>query len=313
VTIAFVSDRDGQNDDIYLMDLDGNNVTPLTNADVGDSSPTWSPNATMIAFGRDAGGGDRDIYVVDVAGGTETYLTTETAFWWGISWSPDSSQIAFVTERDGDPDIYVMDADGGGQTALTTDNNPDYGPSWAQGGLIFFTAERGNGDPEIYSMTEAGASETNLTNNTMDDHYPVASPDGGQVVFRRIEGGIRDLIVMTATGSAPVPITGGVGLVTYNFYRWSPSGSYIAFTTSAGVDRIIHRADFEGTELIPLTDTQSQNESASWTPDSQQLVFTSDRDGDEGEIYIMDADGENQTRLTKDPAFDHSPVASPSG
>ena len=35
-----------------------------------------------------------------------------------------------------------------------------------------------------------------------------------------------------------------------------------------------------------------------WSPDGQKIAFTSTRDGDDGEIYVMDADGTNQTNLT---------------
>jgi Tol biopolymer transport system component len=294
------------------MDLDGSNVRPLTDADVGDWSPTWSPDGSMIAFGRAAAGNDADTYVVDVDSGDETYLTTETEFWWWVAWSPDSSQIAFVTERDGNPDVYVMATDGTGQTSLTSDAAPDYAPSWPPGGRIFFTAERG-GDPEVYSMDEAGGSQTDLTNNSLDEHFPVASRDGSLVAFRRIEQGIRDIYVMSANGTGEVKLTPSVGLTTYDTIRWSPDGGFVAFASSAGMERQIHRADPDGEEMIDLTDGQARDEGPSWTPDSQHIVFISDRDGDEGEIYIMDADGGNQTRLTDDPAWDRDPAVSPGG
>ena len=43
-----------------------------------------------------------------------------------------------------------------------------------------------------------------------------------------------------------------------------------------------------------------------------QIAFASDRDGN-GEVYVMDADGSNQTRLTNNPAFDFGPAWSPDG
>ena len=41
------------------------------------------------------------------------------------------------------------------------------------------------------------------------------------------------------------------------------------------------------------------------------IAFTSNRDGN-NEVYIMDADGSNQTRLTDDLAYDGGPSWSPS-
>ena len=48
------------------------------------------------------------------------------------------------------------------------------------------------------------------------------------------------------------------------------------------------------------------------TADTMKIAFTSDRNGN-FEIYVMDADGTNPVRLTKNPASDNSPTWSPDG
>ena len=50
----------------------------------------------------------------------------------------------------------------------------------------------------------------------------------------------------------------------------------------------------------------------SWSPDGQRIAFESDRDGD-SEIYVMDADGKNQTQLTNNNDDDGQPSWSPDG
>ena len=45
-------------------------------------------------------------------------------------------------------------------------------------------------------------------------------------------------------------------------------------------------------------------------PATGKIAFTSGRDGNE-EIYVMNADGSGQTRLTDDPAADTFPAWSP--
>ena len=47
-----------------------------------------------------------------------------------------------------------------------------------------------------------------------------------------------------------------------------------------------------------------------WSPDGSKIAFVSDRDGND-EIYVMNADGSNQTRLTNNTVTDISPVWSP--
>ena len=50
----------------------------------------------------------------------------------------------------------------------------------------------------------------------------------------------------------------------------------------------------------------------SWSPDGGKITFTSNRDGN-AEIYVMDADGANQTRLTNNSDPDTYPTWSPDG
>ena len=48
----------------------------------------------------------------------------------------------------------------------------------------------------------------------------------------------------------------------------------------------------------------------SWSPDGGRIAFSSARDGN-SEIYVMNADGSGQTRLTDDPENDREPSWAP--
>jgi len=67
----------------------------------------------------------------------------------------------------------------------------------------------------------------------------------------------------------------------------------------------------DGSEPKYLADTGYDSYPV-FSPDSTQIVFTSARDGN-GEIYVMNADGSGQTRLTNNPADACRPVWSPDG
>jgi Tol biopolymer transport system component len=78
----------------------------------------------------------------------------------------------------------------------------------------------------------------------------------------------------------------------------------------------------DGTGLVNLTPNESSYETDtrdySWSPDGAQIVFSSHRDGPASqEIYVMNADGSAQRRLTfdsgKDSVFNVQPVWSPDG
>jgi Tol biopolymer transport system component len=72
-----------------------------------------------------------------------------------------------------------------------------------------------------------------------------------------------------------------------------------------------------GEQRIQLTDTADDDAFPSYSADGERIVFSRGPDGSEGngEIWVMNADGSGQTRLTSGPAAanDHDPVISPDG
>ena len=61
--------KEGGNNDIYVMDKDGQNLRQLTDHPSDDQYPKWSPDGKQIAFvsNRD-GGKETAIYVMDTSG-----------------------------------------------------------------------------------------------------------------------------------------------------------------------------------------------------------------------------------------------------
>jgi TolB protein len=75
----------------------------------------------------------------------------------------------------------------------------------------------------------------------------------------------------------------------------------------------------DGTGVTRLTHSVGSDWLPAWSPDGTKIAFTSDRE-DPGctficneEIYVMNADGGGQTRVTSNPASDLGPDWSPDG
>ena len=68
----------------------------------------------------------------------------------------------------------------------------------------------------------------------------------------------------------------------------------------------------DGQNIKRLTSSEGFDENLIWSPDGNNILFASNRDGNL-EIYIMDANGENQRNLTNHPAYDGHPNFSPDG
>lgn len=74
----------------------------------------------------------------------------------------------------------------------------------------------------------------------------------------------------------------------------------------------------DGSQPVNITNNPADYDYApAWSPGGAQVAFTSSRDWDSWpwppQIWIMDADGGNPTRLTSDDAFNEYPCWSPDG
>ena len=86
----------------------------------------------------------------------------------------------------------------------------------------------------------------------------------------------------------------------------------IAFTRGTSVQGDdIHTIDPDGSGLQQVTSTGAERDPV-WSPNGRRIAFSSERDGNP-EIYVMNAQGGDQTRLTNDPAEDTNPTWSPDG
>jgi Tol biopolymer transport system component len=88
----------------------------------------------------------------------------------------------------------------------------------------------------------------------------------------------------------------------------SPDGRHLVFKSN--FDLI--RANLRGGRLLWLTRDEMNNHAPAWSPDGTRIAFVAERDNN-GEIFVMNADGSNPQRLTANTLYDDTPVWSPDG
>ncbi len=179
--VIFETYRDG-NGEIYLLDIQTEQLTNLTRHPADDRAPEWRPDGGAIAFEshRD---GNWDVYVLDLADGTLARLTDDPAYDGAPTWSPDGTQIAFESYRDGNLEIYKVAATGGEPTRLTNHPAGDYAPAWhPQEDLIAFASWR-DGNKEIYTIAASGGEPRNISQNPANEESPAWAPDGATLAF----------------------------------------------------------------------------------------------------------------------------------
>ena len=234
------------------------------------------------------------------------------------------SKIAFVSTRDGNPEIYVMNADGSAETRLTNNEDSDGAPTWSPDGTRIAFASSRDGNRDIYIMNADGSGEVRLTTHEANDGGPSWSPDGSMIAFDSSRSGSsqvwRTNVDAGNWGYNLTQLTDDhpLGRVN-NFLAWSPDGLWIAFEADRDRDdpEIYLLNAVDGTNQQRLTFTRALDEVPEWTPDSKQIVYSTDTDGEpqngDYEIYIMNVDGSDKRRLTTAPGQDSNPSVSPDG
>lgn len=183
-------------------------------------------------------------------------------------------------------------------------------------GRIAFHSDR-SGNFDIWVMNANGTGLQQLTDSPERDIEPDWSPDGEQIVFSsgRDDPRHTQLYIMNADGSNQHRLMDFIEADQVGA-RWSPDGQWIVFYSNMPTDGMpwlqIYKVRSDGSELVKLSDTPSNDFMPDWSPDGSRLVFVSERDGNR-ELYVMDADGSNQIRLTNNIADDMRPRWSPDG
>ncbi|MDO8614132.1 MAG: hypothetical protein Q7T33_00150 [Dehalococcoidia bacterium] len=212
-------------------------------------------------------------------------------------------RIAFNSDREGSLQVFVMGAGGADQRRVTSGPNSSEPWSWSPDGtLIAFETSR-TGSVDIYTVNPDTLEETQITSEPSQDSLPVFSPDGSRIAFVTDRAGPPNtygIWIMDADGSDAYD----TGVASGNPVTWSPDGSRLAYNPSG--TSYIGLMNPNGTGQTQLTPGPGVRIPA-WSPDGSKIAFESFRDGNR-DIYVIDADGDNETRLTTDPAEDGDPT-----
>ena len=177
--------------EIYVVDVDGNGLTNLTNHSADDIRPDWSPDGRRIAFQSNRtrnsdGTANHEIWLMNSDGTGLLQMTSSPGVDAAPEWSPNGRQIAFQSTRNGNTDIYVMEAD----TPETLDTPP-----------------------------------IRLTTAPLADAKPSWSPDGRRIAFHREVVAFgqthSELFTMNADGTDQVMITRPVAKAFHGFPSWA--------------------------------------------------------------------------------------------
>jgi Tol biopolymer transport system component len=270
---------------LFTIRPDGSGLRQITHLDVKHSSipgldgPRWSPDGKLIVFDSDYARTAKSVislFTIRPDGSRLRKLPLVTGLFNGSpEWSPDGKQIAYTFDESNDPahpqGIEVAQSDGNFPYALTRAAYAyilQGGATWSPSGdWIAFVESYGSAGASIMKVRDVGGDPVTLTDRDLNAANPRWSPDGTKILFNSHNppkpGQDANLYTVNADGSHLVQLTHHTGGRLDAFANdWSPDGAEIVY-------------HLRGTR-----------------PDGSQV----------DQLFIMDADGRNNRRLTRMPA-----------
>jgi Tol biopolymer transport system component len=221
---------------------------------------------------------------------------------------PFRGKIIFQSDADGDDDIYRMTSGRIGK--LTANSWSDQYPRWSPDGTrIAFSANPG-GRFGIFVMNEDGSGIKAVVDSPSDATEPAWFPDGRALAFTR-DDVLWKIDLSTGMESRIFPDFPAA----HGLSDFSPAAPLAAFTgsRSPGWDVFAQDLSLSGHRFAALTDG-GMSCRPRFSRDGKRIAYVSSIADGKGDIWTMNPDGSDKTRLTeRDATSDYYPAWSPDG
>jgi len=239
-----------------------------------------------------------ELWIVPAVGGEQRKIMN---IWSNFfAWSPDSKEIALF---DYDGRFVIVSIHNG--IARNVFDYEEYGLDdigyfcWSPDGqYMAFAGYKDEEPPQIYTIALQSGLVKQVTNDKVYDNKRVLSnlywsPDGKWITYG-LDGFVK---------TRPSVLS---GKLKWRSFCMNQRKVKTRFDYSLLFTGLCLASLALSIIVFSLTGVVAQ------APQKAQIAFSSDRDGN-AEIYIMDADGNNQRRITNDPKGDDWPAWSPDG
>jgi dipeptidyl aminopeptidase/acylaminoacyl peptidase len=312
-SIAFVSDRDNDRAQVFVLPLQGGEARQLTSLKRGAGAPVWSRNGDRIAF---AARSDISDLAEQEGQSDEKGKPPRVRIVTRVKYKADGDGLYEAMRRH----LFVVEVEGGAEPRQVTDGDwDDAEAAWSPDGeLLAFTSSRERDRDfttlnDVWVVPSRGGRARRVTRHKGEAGSPAFSPDGRQIAFYGHEKGTTygartDLMVIPVDGGEPRSLMADldeeVGNVALSDARdpfaaqpprWLPNGSALLATVSAFGRVSIVRFDVTGkTAPERVVDGDREVAAFSASRDGQRIAAAVSSPLQPYEVYAVEGGEERQ-------------------
>ncbi len=242
---------------------------------------------------------------------TPKKLFTSSAEIRNLAWHSDNQRIFFSASVEGTFQIFVTDVNGTVPRQISTAEKDSLVLDISTDGtkILFGSAKE---ESDLWGVNIKTSKEFTVASDIDSELWANVSVDGKTVVYQAVKSlsqgdHLFDGKILAKTidsESQPIEISNLGGLPI-----WSPDGNTVAYMRSAENKYLLETVKVNGGQknnltegLTPITNTllpynRLQTSYFSWSPDSKQIAYLSEKSGVLN-IWIVNADGSNNYQLT---------------
>jgi dipeptidyl aminopeptidase/acylaminoacyl peptidase len=315
-SLAFLSDRDEERPQLFLISLDGGEPRQLTRLKHGAGPAVWSPDGSRIAFSAGA-----DIPEIAKQEGQSDEKS-----------KPPRVRVITRLKHKGDgkgyfearhQHVFVLDLEGTGKPRQVTsgdwdDTDPTWSPDAAR--LAFVSSREKDRDlvpfTDIWVVPVAGGRARRVTLHKGEASAPAWSPDGRQIAYVGHErgwtyGAAAELLLVSAQGgvSRSLSVKSGceVGNVALSDARdpftsqppwWAPDGKFLLAPVSHAGQVSLMRFPVDGGAPTPVVAGNREVAAFSVAANGERLAFAASDPTTPYEVHVAASDGTGERRIS---------------
>ncbi|NLG17895.1 MAG: hypothetical protein GX556_11240 [Fibrobacter sp.] len=301
-TFPFNSDRDSVNG-VFLKIADKNAEFPLTRGQGNCSFPSISFASGKLAYVNTSGQCPR-LETVSL-NGTARRILHDSLYIKETGFSADGVWIYYAGSQCGDTvtDIYRVKAVGGTPLpVINWENSTEHSVNFSSDNAYMLFCSNRNGSFQVYITNPGGEKPLLVTDSSANHFSPRFSPDGTRIAYlsdRSNFGGRLDLWIYDRSTAKHIQITENSDV---KGYCWLSDSRTMVYSSGVNIfDLNITDIDLQRYRKLAVRDTiktyNEMNPALVVYKGIEKIVYTREYESGEKEIYWINPDGTEETRI----------------